>query len=504
MGVLSVCLTGAQTRLSRAEYLDRAQAAWTGQIIAALSGFQFEHKVSESGLVLTDSIPGNPDHALVDDDYFYEMVALRGFEKYGASMTLDQLGEIWKATNAGAWGSSKETRLLLNKGIKGSETGHPRYNKLWYTIGPQFSAEVYGLLAPGMPNLAGQLARKYGHINGHAEAVDGAVFVAGAVSLGFVERDPRVIVRKAARLIHPSSPYRQMLDQVIALGESGASAEKMANAVEDRWHIEYPATNNAVANGGLVAVALWHGGGDYLKTINVAFRAADFTDTDCNAANAGAVIGAMHGMKALPRKVVEQLHDRIRGAEMGGVKFTQPVDETISGLAERTVTVGLQLAKGHREPKEIQTQPAELFRLGDLMEYWNPSWQLERAGFGGPGGGASGLLGHTWLEDGVLATFPRDLVRGLRFRRTLKAAQAGAALHIELRADEGKPFKLEVYANNTQLLSKTVEGKEPQRIDVDLSKFAGSEVELRVYQRVLGTGKLPGIAYWSKLEVVSR
>ena len=54
-----------------------------------------------------------------------------------------------------------------------------------------------------MPNVAGEIAHEYGHVNGFAEATDDAVFVAGMVSLGFVETDPKAIVRKAATLIHP-------------------------------------------------------------------------------------------------------------------------------------------------------------------------------------------------------------------------------------------------------------------------------------------------------------
>ena len=42
------------------------------------------------------------------------------------------------------------------------DTGHPKYNKLWWTIGPQVSSHVYGALAPGMPNVAAALARNLG------------------------------------------------------------------------------------------------------------------------------------------------------------------------------------------------------------------------------------------------------------------------------------------------------------------------------------------------------
>src|SRR5580765_8085672 len=196
--------------LTRAQYRDRVEAVWTAQIIAVLLDWPFEHQTASTKWI--DNFPKPYKTAPVDDDWYYEMVAIRAFEKYGPRMTVEQLGEQWKENACGSWGSSEQARLLLARGIQPPLTGHPRYNKLWFTIGPQFSSDVYGALAPGMPNLAGRMAREYGHINGYAEGVDGAVFMAGMVSLGFAEVDPRTIVRKAAQLIHPDSPYRKCLD----------------------------------------------------------------------------------------------------------------------------------------------------------------------------------------------------------------------------------------------------------------------------------------------------
>lgn len=106
-----------------------------------------------------------------------------------------------------------------------------------------------------MPNAAAAMARRLGHINGYAEGTDGAVFVAGMISLGFVEKDTHEIVRKAASLIAPASPYRQCLNTVISIAESGKPAEEIFRAIDERWGIEYPATNNAVLNGGIVATS---------------------------------------------------------------------------------------------------------------------------------------------------------------------------------------------------------------------------------------------------------
>ena len=498
--------------LSRADYEDRVLGAWLGQTIGTLLGFPFEHKPASAAWV--DRYPKPYDFAPADDDYYYELVALRAFEKYGIGLTVEQLGRQWVENNAGAWGSSEQTRLLLARGVPAAQAGHPRYNRLWFTIGPQFSADIYGMVAPGMPNVAARLARRLGRINGHAEAVDGAVFVAGLVSLAFAESDSRAIVRQAARLIDPRSPYRQCLDQVISMAEAGKPHREITQAVEDRWHIEYPATNNAVANGGLMAAAVWFGGGDFLKTVNLAFQGGDMTDADCNAANAGAVAGAMRGAGALPAHLVAALNDRLAGSAMGGVKMTPPVEERISDIARRVAAVGAKVAAANgaraagdslRIPRlDVETQPAELFRLGDLMQYWNPEWVLERAGFGGAGGGMRGIRGMTYLDGDVLATYPRDEVRGLVLRRTARLG-AHAALSADVAADPGRAWQLEVFAGNSRVFSKLIEGGDGnqrrwQTVRVPLDGFAGEETTLRLFQFVLVTNRA-GNAYWRALRL---
>ncbi|MDQ6632681.1 MAG: ADP-ribosylglycohydrolase family protein, partial [Verrucomicrobiota bacterium] len=367
------------------------------------------------------------------------------------------------------------------------------------------------------PNLAGKLARNFGHVNGFAEGTDGAVFMAGMVSLAFSETDPKTIVRKAAKLIHPDSPYRKMLDEIIAMADSGKSAQEIADAIEDRWHIEYPWTNNAIPNGGIAALGVWFGEGDFLKTVNIVYRAADFTDADCNAANAAAVISAMHGMKCLPKHLVEPLHDRIVGDEMGKVKLTPPVDEKISDLAKRTVAIGEKFIlanEGNISGDEISisiqpiaTQSAELFALADLMEFWNPEWKLERAGFGGTVGGSGNLRGVTFLENGVLATWPRDPVRGVVLRRELKLNQK-SSLTFQAGVDAGRAWELEVYADNKRVFKKLIDGGEEhngerkwEEIKIDLENFAAEKIQLRLYQRILLANKIPGNAYWKSLRV---
>jgi hypothetical protein len=487
-------------------------------MIGQMTGGLFEHKPAS---VLKDTpFVRAKGFAPVDDDYYYEMVAIRAFEKYGIHLTVQQLGQQWLENNAGSWGSSEQALLLLKRGIEPPDTGNPRYNKLWWTIGPEFSSDVYGSLAPGMPNVAAEMARRLTHINGYAEGTDGAVFVSGMISLGFAETDTRQIVRKAARLISPLSPYRQCLEMVIAMADAGQSPDEILRAIDARWGIEYPATNNAVLNGGVVATSVWFGKGDFSTTENLAFAAADFTDADCNAANAASVVAAMHGMSALPVEQVAALNDRIRGDSMGSLQLTPPVDESISALAERTTSIGEKILLAHGatlksgqlviSTEQPVTQSAEIFKLSDFAKLWNPDWTLERAGFGGAGGGIEGIRGCTYLDGDTLSIFPRDEVRGALLRRSVQLSDH-PTLSFDAGADANRAWHLEAFVNNDKVLDQLLDGNKlnteeaAQRgwkhIDLDLTRYRNQSVVIRLYDLILVPGHEAGNSYWKHLSV---
>src|SRR5262245_66171285 len=91
------------------------------------------------------------------------------------------------------------------------------------------------------------------------------------------------------------------------------------------------------------------------------------------------------------------------------------------------------------------------------MQYWNPEWTLARAGVGGAGGGMRGLRGNTYLDGDVLATYPRDEVRGTVLRRTAQLS-AHPKLSMQVAADPGQAWQLDIFADNRQVLTKVISG----------------------------------------------
>jgi hypothetical protein len=506
----------ADRRLTIAEYQDKVYGAWIGQIIGASYGFNFEGKARN--VIELDHFLNHYDTAIVDDDYYYEMVALYGFERYGIGMTVEQLGDMWKEYKAGTWGSSEQARLALERGIKAPDSGSPRYNRWFHTIGPQFSSDVYGMISPGMVNLAGAVARKYSHVNGYAEGSDGAVFVAACISEAFFETNPVKIVRQAAQLINPGSNYRKAIDFVLAGYEQGKPWRQIAAESEARWRPDYPQLNNSVANGALVALGILFGEGDYLKSLNIVTQMGDYTDADCNAANVSSVVGAMHGFKAIPAQLVEPLHNRVYGDHMGPLKLGRTIDEKIDDLARRVADTGQKnlLANGARlhagtlviPQQKVQTQPLEYFDINDYGALWNPDWKLEGASRGGEGA--------TYLDGDVLVTFPRD-TRPCMLERTLKVSAGSPRLVLEVGYLKSRPWRLQVFVDDDNVTTQMIGQEEitarkdvPANaafavpnwttVEADLSKYAGKTIKLRLYQW-LAVNDIPGAAYWRSVHV---
>ncbi len=543
--------------LSVQEYRDRCQAIWTAQMVAHFFAVKpFEHHqaavkwVDDFHPQIKEKIRQNGGAGYVDDDWYYEIANLRALQKYGPDMTLDELGRQWVENNVGVWGSSGLARKNLIKGIPAEWVGHPKYNRVWFTMGAMNRCDLYGMLLPGLPNTAASISRRLGHINSYAEGTDGGVLMAGMIAMAFYEKNPRTILKNAVHILDPKAPHRQCLEQVIDMAEQGYSFRECADAVMDRFSPVYPATNGAVQNFGMIAVALWFGDSDFLETLNIAVQGADYTDADCNAACAAVVLAAMHGNRIIPDYLTEQFGSRTQGDRIGTVKLTPPVDITTRELAEQTAAMGRQMiefwSNGTTDnqkiripvEKEIATQSLEWFDPNDFVQYWDPDWTLHRAGFGTPGGGYRGLRGGTFYEadDHVLATYPQNEIRNCYLIRRI-ILDDDPVLELEVGADPGHAWTLEIYVDNEEIPEseqvidggaaldwRDEDGRLPwflphyfpspqddyersrqkrtfKTITADLSKWAGKNVIVRLYMSPIVWGRYSGNAYWKRISI---
>lgn len=340
------------------EYVGRIAGAWIGQNVAALLGLPFEshlrattpitgyvewkdHKNPAAGLV-----PVKPDAASCDDDTYHELVALRAFERHGLSLTPRQLGEQWIADGAGFHGASHAARQAMLAGHWPPESGHPQFNPHYNTSGAALSSEIYGMIVPGHINLAARLAHTYSHVNGHAEASDASALLAAMVSEAMLDANLLRVICRTMQVLDARSAVRIAVEEILAAYSQDLDWRQAAGQAHERWRRTHPQKHSAVAASAITVLGLLYGQSDFLKTVNFVLGAAARVDVACNPSAAGAVVGALRGLRGIPGRLVEPLNDiyRIRPhRNVSDVKI-EPHDERLSDTILRIATLGQKMA----------------------------------------------------------------------------------------------------------------------------------------------------------------
>ena len=135
----------------------------------------------------------------------------------------------------------------------------------------------------------------------------GSMFVAATIAAAFTENSIHKCVEAGLSVIPKTSRLYKDIQTGIALGKTSANPETLfAELWKAFGHYNWVHTNN---NAAAIAAVLTFGDGDFTKTITAAVSCG--WDTDCNGATVGSVLGAMHGVKNLPKRWIEPLNDTL-------------------------------------------------------------------------------------------------------------------------------------------------------------------------------------------------
>jgi ADP-ribosylglycohydrolase len=278
-----------------------------------------------------------------DDDTSYQIVGLHALESRGPDLSCRQIGEDWcellpAITPALAEGLALER---MRSGIAPPESGdHP----IGQAIGGQMKGEIWGLVCPGRPDLAAEYARRDGVVAHHADGVYGEQFIAAMMSAAFTESDPRKLVEIGLAHIPAGSRYAETVRWVIELHDRYPDFRDTRREVIAR----YPTPCNPVyGDAGVVVLALLYGEGDFEKTISIAARCG--SDTDCDTASVGALLGCIRGARALPRVWTDPIDDQFRCFVKGLETWS------IAELAMRICSAGRQVLEFHGDAIRFTT-----------------------------------------------------------------------------------------------------------------------------------------------------
>ncbi len=288
-------------------YLGRPFESWSYEQIRASFG-EIKYYVNERR-----DLPLRNYHLVVtDDDISGTFTFLRALSDYDNSLSLTpaQIGQTWLnyiIENRtilwwGGFGNSTEhtVYLRLKDGIPAPRSGSMELNSkvVAEQIGAQIFIDGWGLIAPGDPALAVELARRAASVSHDGEAIYGAQVIAALVAQAFIESDLDKLLDTALAFIPADSVISHLIADIRAWHAADPQDWHAARAkLAARYgYDQYGGNCHIVPNHGLVILSLLYSQGDFSLAQSIVNTCG--WDTDCNAANVGAILGVRNGLAA--------------------------------------------------------------------------------------------------------------------------------------------------------------------------------------------------------------
>lgn len=204
----------------------------------------------------------------------------------------------------GGYGVSTEHTAYLNlrAGIPAPRSGSIEQNgaTIAEQIGGQIFIDSFGLAAPGNPELAADMAGKSASVSHDRNGIYGARFVAGCISLAFVENDPAKLMERALALIPADCEYARGVRAVMDFRKEHPTSgwRDCFQFVHDNFgYDKYPGACHIIPNACVMALALLYGEGDFSRSVCVCCMCG--WDTDCNVGQIGTILGVMRGLEGI-------------------------------------------------------------------------------------------------------------------------------------------------------------------------------------------------------------
>ncbi|MBZ5665121.1 MAG: ADP-ribosylglycohydrolase family protein [Acidobacteriia bacterium] len=373
-------------------YLDKVQGAWMGKMIGVTFGapWEFQYQNTPIGFDITDwplsltrmkeyrqratNKPGDwipitseaenqqvhilhdfitdsekehPSIGIPDnDDIYINLLFLYCMRRYGIDVDPVTVAREWDKKIRQVWHANDAGLANIRKGILPPDSGNPRNNLHADDIDFQIESDIFGMIAPGMPQVSNRYGERMGHIMNYGDGVYGGMFISAMYTQAFFARNIQEVVDNGLKAIPAQSLYAQTIHDVIQWRDQYPNDWlKTWHLVQAKWGdvdhcpdgYKQPFNIDAKLNGAYVVMGLLYGDGDWYKTMNYATRAGQ--DADCNPANAAGILGTLIGAHAIPAEYSEPVHNTYWNKTLAGLPDSYEVD----ALAGDTAQIGLKV-----------------------------------------------------------------------------------------------------------------------------------------------------------------
>jgi ADP-ribosylglycohydrolase len=197
-------------------------------------------------------------------------------------------------------------------------------------IGAMIRGDTFGLVNPGRPELAAEMAWRDGSITHKKTGLYAEMWVAATIAAAFTTFDPVEAIKIGIEHLPKNARYTEALRQALEISLGDEDWMVAYEEINARWgHLGHAGTFNESA---AIINALVHSVGkdglvDYEKVI--CRTVMHGWDTDCSAATAGCIAGVLCGFHNIPDKWLAPLNNTYYTC------VATDIDTQIDKLAER-------------------------------------------------------------------------------------------------------------------------------------------------------------------------
>jgi len=458
---------------------DHIYGGWLGQAIGVTFGGPTEFGLSWPPPELT-YYDHTPVQCADQDDLYVEFVTLLALEDRGPSFSGKDIGRLWpEYLSPGIiWVANRAAYENILKGILPPDSGHPAFNRSYKEIDAQIEADIFGLVAPGMIDVAARNAFEGGHVTNWGDGVYGAVFVAACYAAALYAESPEEIVRLALATVPAQSEYAGMVRRMLAWRKQFGDWRTAREFLADRY-LKDNSTVSAIINSGAVIIGLLWGDGDFERTAQISTMCG--WDSDCNPSSACGILGCWLGAEKIPGRWKDPMSDIYRNNNLPKL----PKEISLTDLAHRTFMVAERFLEasgaervdfthgvfGWRIPveepvpvpfesatperiAEWQSQ-ATAKRIGDAVAKFAPGWTVRDCGPDMD----PGVLDSYEGRGPVLVLHPLDRDTSCKLVRRVSGGAGPATLKLTVTSYDGSPeadWVLRVTVGGKALLEKTI------------------------------------------------
>ena len=249
---------------------------------------------------------------VTDDDLtgtFRFINALKHFN-FDKNISPKQIGQTWlnyclENQTVLAWAgkgilTEESAYMNLKQGIHAPDSGSIAKNGkvIAEQIGAQIFIDGWGMVSPGDPEQAVDLAKRAGSVSHDGESVYGAQVVAAMEAYAFIEKDIKKIIEDSKKFVPNDSTIYKLISDIQDWSSGNLDWEQARSKIEDKYgYSKFPGNCHIVPNHALIILSLLFGDDDFQKSLMIVNTAG--WDTDCNSGNVGCILGIKNGLEGI-------------------------------------------------------------------------------------------------------------------------------------------------------------------------------------------------------------